>query len=116
MDHAGNIGFTDGTYLALDGFDKIFFYNEIPNYELEYTMYSLQREQLNYIGALNALAQFKFIGIKRHDSADELEFAGKKYVYEHYYNNINQVDKSNEILYVKTSAISTIAVYEQWKK
>lgn len=116
MDHACNIGFTDGTYLALDGFDKIFFYNEIPNYELEYTMYSLQREQLNYIGALNALAQFKFIGIKRHDSADELEFAGKKYVYEHYYNNINQVDKSNEILYVKTSAISTIAVYEQWKK
>lgn len=45
MDHACNIGFTDGTHLALDGYDEIFFYNEIPNIELEYTAYSLQREQ-----------------------------------------------------------------------
>lgn len=116
MDIACNIGFTDGTHLALDGFDRIFFYTEIPNYELEYTAYSLQKDPLNYYGALNALVDYNFIGIKRNDNADEIEFAGKEYAFKNYHNGGKNIIEKNDILYLQTSSITTIAVYEQWNK
>ncbi|WP_301420237.1 hypothetical protein [Mammaliicoccus lentus] len=116
MDHTCNIGFNDGTYLALDGWDEISFYNNVPNIEKTYSGYDLQREQVVYYEALNNLNEYNFIGIRRKHPSDELEFAGKKFAFEHYYNEGKDVDQLNETLYLQTSAITTIAVYEQWNE
>ncbi|MBE7354948.1 hypothetical protein INS17_00190 [Staphylococcus haemolyticus] len=114
MDHVLNIGLNSGDYIALDGFDEISFYNEIPNEEWSCSGYEIQRKEMAYYNALNGLAEYNFIGIKREDTNNDLQFLEKPYVYEHYYKNIDKTDSKNEILYLKTSSISTIAVYEQW--
>lgn len=115
MDITCNIAFTDGTYITLDGYDEIYFYEILPYIRLTYRGYDLQNNQEVYYDVLNNLQNYPFIGIKRADSSDEMDFAGKKYAYKHYHSSTKNYDERNETLYVQTSAISTIAVYEQWK-
>lgn len=114
MDIACNIGFTSGEHLALDGWDEILFLNEVPYVEVSFVGYDLQKDEHVYYEALNNLAKYKFIGIRRKYPSDKLDFAGKVYAFEHYYNEGKDVDQRNEYLYIQTSAISTIAVHEQW--
>ncbi|NHM92084.1 MULTISPECIES: hypothetical protein [Staphylococcus] len=116
MDHAGNLGLNDGSYITLDGCDKLHFYNEIPNEEISFSTYELQKDEMIYHHAINCLAQYNFVGVERNftNAESELEIAGKKYVYEHYYENIDKVDSHNEIAYLQTLAVSTISIYNQW--
>lgn len=112
MDHAANLGLSDGRYIILDGDDTLFFYDEIPNHVEECKVYSMVQDRNKYYNALNNLARYNYVGIKKeytdHESA--IEYAGKEYVYVHYYKNIDKKDEHNEIIYIKTSAISTIAL------
>lgn len=114
MDVACNIGFTSGEHLVLDGWDEISFLNEVPYIEATYDGYDLQKDELVYYEVLNKLKEHNFVGIRRKDPSDKLDFAGKVYAFEHYYNEGKDVNQRNEYLYVQTSAISTIAVHEQW--
>ncbi|BDV07469.1 TPA: hypothetical protein RQT95_000298 [Staphylococcus aureus] len=116
MDHAGNLGLNDGSYITLDGYDKLHFYNDIPNEEISFTTYELQRNERSYHSAINCLAKYNFVGIERKytNAESELEIAGKKYVYENHYNNIGETDSHNEIAFLQTLSVSTISVYEQW--
>lgn len=113
MDIACNIGFTDGTHLALDGYDIITFFNEVPEVEEYYTGYNLQQKEDVYYRVLNNLKTYPFVGIKRKDNSDRLEFAGKVYAFKNYYNDGEDIIEENDTLYLQTSAITTIAVYEQ---
>ncbi|WP_210129015.1 MULTISPECIES: hypothetical protein [unclassified Staphylococcus] len=114
MDVTCNIGFTDGTHLSLDGWDEILFIKEVPYVDASYTGYNLQNDEDSYYQAMNNLTEYPFIGIKRHDNSDELDFAGKKYVFSNHQPTIDKTFENNDILYVQSSAISTIAVYDQW--
>lgn len=116
MDIACNIGFTDGTHLPLDGYDKIKFYNEVPELEEYYTGYNLQQKEDVYYRVLNNLRTYPFVGIKREYNSDRLEFAGKVYAFKNYHNDGEVIIEENDTLYLQTSAITTIAVYEQWNK
>lgn len=116
MDIACNIGFTDGTHLALDGWDKILFLNEVPYVEVSFDGYDLQKDEHVYYQALNNLKAYPFVGIKRKDNNDRIEFAGKLYAFKNHHNGGKNIIEENDTLYLQTSAITTIAVYEQWKK
>lgn len=116
MDHVCTIGFNDGSRLVIDGYDEIFFIKEVPYVDISFTGYDLQNDEYKYYLALNNLANHPYIGIKRHDNKHELEFAGKKYVYSNFAHSLNKSIENNEILYVQTSSVSTIVVYEQWSK
>lgn len=111
MDITCNIGFTDGTHIALDGFDIITFLNEIPYAEKTYTGYDLQRDEDLYFEVLNNLKTYHFVGIKRKDNNDRLEFAGKVYAYKNYHNGGKDIIEENDTLYIQSSAVSTFAVH-----
>ena len=116
MDHAGNLGLNDGSYITLDGFDKLYFYNEVPEVETSFTIYDLQRNEMSYYNAINCLAKYNFVGVEREYTNDEseLEIAGKKYVYANYYKSIDKTELHSEVVHLQTSAVSTIAIYNQW--
>ncbi|MCM3071117.1 hypothetical protein M3559_00430 [Staphylococcus equorum] len=107
MEITCSICFTDGSYIVVDKFDEILFLNQIPYVEASFKGYSLQKDEFTYYKALNNLSKYSFIGINRNDNKDEIEFGGKKFVYNDYHKSIDK----NEILYIQTSAVSTIAVY-----
>ncbi|WP_432717660.1 hypothetical protein AAA448_04530 [Staphylococcus equorum] len=111
MKVACSICFTDGSYIVVDGFDELLFLNEIPYVDASFTGYSLQKDEFTYYKALNNLTKYCFIGINRNDKKDEIEFGGKKFVYSNYHESIGKIIDKHEILYIQTSAVSTIAVY-----
>lgn len=111
MEVSSSICFTDGSYIVVDGFDELLFLNEIPYVDASFTGYSLQKDEFTYYKALNNLTKYSFIGINRNDKKDEIEFGGKKFVYSNYYESIDKTIDNHEILYIQTSAVSTIAVY-----
>lgn len=111
MEIVASLCFTDGSYITLDGFDEILFLNQIPYVDTAYSGYSLQKEKFTYYKALNNLNKYSFIGINRDDNENEIKFGGKKLVYSNHYDEINKTIENHEILYIKTTAISTIIVY-----
>lgn len=111
MEITCNIAFSDGSYISVDGFDKIYFYNEIPLVETTYTGYSLQKDKDVYYRALNDLATHAFIGIKRNDNDNRLDYAGKAYAFKNYYPEQNDIIEENEILFLQTNTITTIVVH-----
>ncbi|UNP84976.1 hypothetical protein MNZ23_06880 [Staphylococcus equorum] len=116
MDVACNIVFTSGESLTLDGWDEISFLDEVPYIKKTYDGYDLQNDEVVYYEVLNNLTEHKFVGIKRKDPSDEMDFGGKIYAFEQYRNEGKDIEQRNEYLYVQTSAICTIAVNEQWQK
>lgn len=112
MDVACDIIFTSGESLVLDGSDEISFLDKVPYIEKTYDGYDLQNDEVVYYEVLNKLTEHKFVGIRRSDASDEMEFSGKIYAFEKYRNEGKDIEQRNEYLYVQTSAISTIAVHE----
>lgn len=109
MDVVCNIALVDGTIITLDGFDKIHFYNEIPEPSVTYSAYDFDREKYNYYNAMNDLSKYPFVGIERKDNSDELVFANKSYAYNNYHKNADITLEANEVLYLQSSSVTTIA-------
>lgn len=114
MEITCNIVLADGNHIKIDGFDTIHFYEQIPYTKFTYSGYDLQKHENDYYSVMNFLNEYKFIGIERNDSENELTFGGKDFVYKNYSREIVKTIEKNEILYIKTDCISTITVYEQW--
>ena len=73
-----NICISDGSEILVDGFDEISFYNEVPNSEIEHSGYSWEKDY--YYELLNALSTYNFIGIKRNDDKDVLDYKDHSFV------------------------------------
>lgn len=114
MDVACDIVFTSGESITLDGSDEISFLDNVPYIVKTYDGYDLQNDEVVYYEVLNNLIEHNFVGIRRSDASDEMEFSGKIYAFKKYRNERKDNEQRNEYLYIQTSAISTIAVYEQW--
>ena len=55
-------------------------------HNINFNGYDLQNDEHVYYEALNNLAKYNFVGIRRKDPSDKIDFAGKIYAFEHYYN------------------------------
>lgn len=95
-----NICISDGSEILVDGFDEISFYNEVPNSEIEHSGYSWEKDY--YYELLNALSTYNFIGIKRNDNKDVLDYRDHSFAFR------NEQFRKNETLYLNTSTITTI--------
>lgn len=100
MDMVLKICVNDGEEIIIDGFDTIEFYNQLPNAEVENSGYTWQRDL--YHSLLNNLEEYKFIGVIRNDSKDDLSYRNHSFAF-----NNGTFDK-NETLYLRTSCITTI--------
>jgi len=100
MDMVLNICISDGSDIVVDGFDKIAFYNIIPNIEVTRSGYSWRKDY--YEELLSNLAKYKFISIERHDSNHGLEYRKHSFAFK------NSHFEGNKPLILQTCCITTI--------
>ncbi|KRN62743.1 hypothetical protein [Carnobacterium maltaromaticum] len=91
---------SDGSNIEVDGFDELYFSNELPQSEISRNAYSWGNDY--YFDLLNGLAKYSFISVKRHDPIDRLEY------HDHVYAFLNEKFEQNQPIHLKTSAITTI--------
>lgn len=100
MDMVLNICISDGSEIIVDGFDKISFYTTLPEADITQSGYSWRNNHYNEL--LNNLTKYNFIGVKRHDNKDTLEYRNHSYAYK------NTHFEDNEPLILRTNCITTI--------